>query len=393
MQNVVPAQAVIAPATAQNGARAPAVVPVPAVVPPAAPLVAVVPEVVVAPAAVAAAPQVNAGPVVAPVVSADQLAAALEGAAAKKGKRCFRCGLTRQLLTDCPAPYCDFCEGPVHVGSDCPLLSTPKPQVRVYGYAHEELLFFKMPLTETYKAKLENVRLASVTVTGGDLTIPRIVSQLQRLVPSEQFIWYVKQVGHNIYKVQFPSRLDLERLKIFGACKVPNTSCELTVDSWANTPEPMETLPQVWVRVEGIPWIHRGEFLALWTVGDMFGMTLKIDMAYTRKHGVLRILIGCLNWSKIPKHFPIFIKDGFYNLTFLVDGEDNGEMIDVEMDDPTDDDDGNDDDEGDLGDDFKEALDKEQQQNGVSAAGETQNSVGGWEHNSMVEVQRGSSRL
>ena len=49
----------------------------------------------------------------------------------------------------------------------------------------------------------------------------------------------------------------------------------------------------------------------------------------------------------------------------------------MEMDDPKDDDDGNDDDEGDLGDDFKEAIDKEQQQNGVSAAGETQNSVGG----------------
>ena len=97
------------------------------------------------------------------------------------------------------------------------------------------------------------------------------------------------------FRVQFPNRLDLERLSVFGACEVPNTPCKLTVDSWANTPEPMETLPQIWVRVEGIPWIHRGDFMALWPVGDMFGMTLKIDMVYTRKYGVLRILIGCVN--------------------------------------------------------------------------------------------------
>ena len=80
-----------------------------------------------------------------------------------------------------------------------------------------------MPLTEMYKPKLENVRLASVTVSGGDLSIPRIVLQLQRLVPSEQFVWDVQQVGHNIYKVQFPNRNDLERLQVFDACKVPNT--------------------------------------------------------------------------------------------------------------------------------------------------------------------------
>ena len=178
-----------------------------------------------------------------------------------------------------------------------------------------------MPLSETYKPKLENVRLASLTVEGGVLTSSEIVAQLQRLVPNESFVWDVSHMGDNVFRVQFPTRNDLERLRIFGACRVPNSPCMMTFDSWAHTPEPMETLPQIWVRVSGIPWIHRGDFLALWTVGDMFGKTMKIDMAYTRKHGVLRILIGCLNWSKIPKYFPMFIKDGFYDLTFFIEGE------------------------------------------------------------------------
>ena len=68
-----------------------------------------------------------------------------------------------------------------------------------------------------------------LTVTGGELSIPRIVMQLQRLVPMDQFHWEVDQVGQNVYKVPFPSRSELDRLEIFGACKIPNISCEITV--------------------------------------------------------------------------------------------------------------------------------------------------------------------
>ena len=99
----------------------------------------------------------------------------------------------------------------------------------------------------------------------------------------------------------------------------------------------------------------------------MFGKTLKIDMKYTRKHGVLRILVGCLNWSKIPKRFPLFIKDGFYNLSFDIEGEVRPEVEDLETDDQKKDDNDGDDD---LGEDFKEVLEKDGQlANAASAAG------------------------
>ena len=148
--------------------------------------------------------------------------------------------------------------------------------------------------------------------------IPAIVSQLQRLVPSEQFVWDVSQVGHNVYKVQFSTRNDLERLKVFGLCRVPNSPCELTVDNWNQNPKPTSTLPAVWLRVSGIPRPQIGDFLALSAVGDMFGKTLEIDMAFTRKQGILRIRTGCLNHTKIHRHFPMLFKTGFFNLTFVV---------------------------------------------------------------------------
>ena len=113
---------------------------------------------------------------------------------------------------DCKVDICVICEGPAHGDRTCHLLTAPKPQIQVYGYAHEELIFFAYPGTASYKPKMENVRLASVVVTGGDMSIPAIVTQLQRLVPTENFIWDVRQMGHNIYQVQFPTRNDLERL-------------------------------------------------------------------------------------------------------------------------------------------------------------------------------------
>ena len=53
----------------------------------------------------------------------------------------------------------------------------------------------------------------------------------------------------------------------------------------------------------------------------MFGKTLRIDMAYTWEHGVLRILIGCLNYRKIPPFVPMLIKGRIYELYFHVEGE------------------------------------------------------------------------
>ena len=238
-------------------------------------------------------------------VSADQLAAAVAGAAPKKGKKpdkikCFRCGVAGHLLADCTAPDCEFCEGAVHKNGPCPLLAAPKPHPIMYGYAHDEMMIFGIPLSENYKPKVENTRLASVVVAKGVMTVQQVIAQLQRLVPTEGFSWVVSQVEDDAFKALFPSKIELDRLKIFGTCRVPNSTCEMTVDFWGQRIEPLDTLPDFWVRVFGIPDEHTRDFLAMWAVGYMLGVTKKVDMLYTRKHGVLWILVGCLDYTKIP---------------------------------------------------------------------------------------------
>jgi hypothetical protein len=72
-------------------------------------------------------------------------------------------------------------------------------------------------------------------------------------------------------------------------------------------------LLEVWVRVSGLPSDTRSDYLSLWGMGTLFGKTLNVDMAFTRKNKVLRTKIGCLDCSLIPANSDVFIRRGFLN--------------------------------------------------------------------------------
>jgi hypothetical protein len=63
----------------------------------------------------------------------------------------------------------------------------PNPQLILHGISNEKLMFFECPIMKSYRPKLESTRLGLLSVTGGELSIPGIVAQLQRLVPVENF--------------------------------------------------------------------------------------------------------------------------------------------------------------------------------------------------------------
>jgi hypothetical protein len=188
-------------------------------------------------------------------------------------------------------------------------------------------MFFECPITKSYRPKLESTRLGLLSVTGGELTIPGIVKQLQRLVPTENFVWECRQVGQNVFKVTFPDKDELERLTRFGTFLVPNSNIKLNFEQCVSSMEPTSKLPEVWILMSGIPKRRIGDFLAMWSLGTLFGKTIKVDMAFTRESGVLRILVGCLDHTRIPVKERIFIADGFYDITFEVENPVDFEMI------------------------------------------------------------------
>jgi hypothetical protein len=65
----------------------------------------------------------------------------------------------------------------------------------------------------------------------------------------------------------------------------------------------------------------------MWSLGNLFGKTLKVDMKYTREKGVLRILVGCLDFKRIPAKENIFIGNGFYDISFEVEIQRGLEMV------------------------------------------------------------------
>jgi hypothetical protein len=135
-----------------------------------------------------------------------QLVADLNAAVniAKKGKnlekiKCNRCGLVGHIAYDCVEVLCDYCEHAGHANADCLLHLAPKPLMIMHGMVDDELCFFEMPCTGSYKPKMENSRSGRISVEGGVLTAQQIVSQLQRLVPVEDYHWDVRPTEDNFF--------------------------------------------------------------------------------------------------------------------------------------------------------------------------------------------------
>ncbi|KAM0890072.1 hypothetical protein ACQ4PT_027266 [Festuca glaucescens] len=251
---------------------------------------------------------------------------------------CFRCKKPGHYIDDCPTPFCDLCESIHHVASECHLLHAPKPTATMHGYANEALMFFEFPCG-AFKAKVENPKLAKVTVDGEAMTIPEIIEQLKKIVPHEKFNWEVFHLKDNIFRVKLPSKQEVQRLKNFGTYICQDRESCLSFDLWSSLEEPLYMLPEVWVQVAGLPSDMRSDYLSLWGVGTLFGKTLDVDMVYTRKNKVLRTKIGCLDHKLIPAESDVFIRRGFFKLRFEVETIQGSQ--EVNMVDATNDNDGN----------------------------------------------------
>jgi hypothetical protein len=241
---------------------------------------------------------------------------------------CFRCKKAGHYIDDCPIPFCDLCESIHHVASACHLLHAPKSTGTMHGYANETLMFFEFPCG-AFKAKVENPKLAKVTVEGDAMTIPKIIEQLKRIVPYDKFNWEVFHLKNNIFRVKLPSKQEVQRLNFFGTYICHDRESCLPFDIWSSLEEPLYMLPDVWVRVSGVPSDMRSDYLSLWGVGTLFGETLDMDMAYTRKNKILRTKIGCFDKNLIPADRDVFIRREFFKLRFEVETEQGSQEVNM----------------------------------------------------------------
>ncbi|KAE8796750.1 hypothetical protein D1007_28197 [Hordeum vulgare] len=137
------------------------------------------------------------------------------------------------------------------------------------------------------------------------------------------------RVEEQVYRVEFPRREDLERLLKFGFSKVTGSKCVLEFDEFKKPQPKRIQLQKAWIRISGVPEQLLNEFMIVWSLGSLLGKIEKVDMPFTRKHVITRLLVGVLFVEFIPDFVPWSYDDMHYDLDVEIENlprEDNNAM-------------------------------------------------------------------
>ncbi|AQK63564.1 hypothetical protein ZEAMMB73_Zm00001d013454 [Zea mays] len=211
---------------------------------------------------------------------------------------------------------CEICEGD-HVPLDCQVYNGPKPHAILCGFGSGESGFFQIP---NFGSKglipLKESSTAFITAKEGTITAELVKSELAHLIPV-RWTWAV-QSHANGFVVPFPSKVELQRMVAMKYVHAAYGKSIMVIQELEQKIEPVQHLEKAWVNIYGVPYEIRS-FLPLWAVGTIIGATQKVDLRYTKRMGVVRLLVGVTNVDKIPESIDIVVGEGLYEIFFKID--------------------------------------------------------------------------
>jgi hypothetical protein len=184
------------------------------------------------------------------------------------------------------------------------------------GYVVEGLGFFHIAHDASLKHKSVE-RTTLIKITDGELSIRDVISELQRLIP-RGWTWYVDATGNNSFKTVFPSNVELCPMVEWGVVHTKFQNAKLQIEERMLGHEVKYILPKVWIQFMGLP-VHLCDYLVIWVVGSILGVTKDIDMTFTRKFELCCMQVMVINPTLIPPFVNVVIGEGLYELQFQVE--------------------------------------------------------------------------
>ncbi|CAN6321370.1 unnamed protein product [Urochloa humidicola] len=250
------------------------------------------------------------------VVGATNVANNGSGQTLQTTKTCRRCGLKGHLLFDCTTEvYCDICRNSEHALCRCPVARQPKPVVQLVGQAVDALAAFHIPHAPIQPVK-RDTRYAKVAVLGETMTEEELAEAL-RLSIKDNYIWEIQKKENSMFKVLFPTRTDLIRATRFNIGL--ENGATLKFEEYTEDEEYFgHALPVVWMRVLNLPSILR-EYVVLWALGTLFGVTQEVDIITTNANNFGRFAVAVLEPEAIPTRLDVIIGNRYFQLIFEIE--------------------------------------------------------------------------
>jgi hypothetical protein len=199
-------------------------------------------------------------------------------------------------------------------------------------------MFNEVPASPDIRFKHDSGKVGRISIEKGTMSAAEIIKELEWIVSGDHQ-WDLRPTGANSFKVVFPSKADLTRLRKIGNIPIEGTSMFLHFEEWSATDLDRFANTRLWVRVKGCPYKERCDYLALFAVGSLIGKAVEVDMEFTRERSIVRMLVDVTRPEYILKTTVDHVYDGDgYGLLFKAENENGGVDDDTDMDEaPSDD--------------------------------------------------------
>jgi hypothetical protein len=119
-----------------------------------------------------------------------------------------------------------------------------------------------------------------VRVVEGDMNALQVKAEMERLVPTKM-TWDVEEIEHNKFETVCPSKGEMQHMIEWGQVQTKDSKAKLIKEELGGGSSVKQVMRKVWAQMTRLPSELR-DFLTIWAVGTILGVTKDVDMAFTQ---------------------------------------------------------------------------------------------------------------